>query len=355
MDFGKPENIDFSTFWDAWDLLKKKFMGETDDQKMVYGAISGLAQSLGDPYTSFMSPDDSKMFNEDMNGKFDGIGAEIEASNGYLIIVAPLEGSPAEKAGIRAKDIIVKIDGNDVDKLSFSEAIGKIRGKKGSIVTLNILREGEKEPQDIKVTRDTIVVKSVKYEIKDNVGYVKVNQFGDDTFDLFQEALDKFIDKNVKSVVIDLRNNPGGYLETAVDMAGLFLDKDKTIVIEKKKEGTETTYKSNVNPKMKDKPLVVIVNGGSASASEIFAGAIQDYKRGKLVGEKTFGKGSVQTLEELKDKSQLKITIAEWLTPEKRQINKKGIEPDINVKISDDDKKANKDPQLDKAMEEANK
>ena len=353
-ELGKPSDVDFSLFWDAYDVIKGRFFGfeNVKVQNIVYGAISGMLDSLGDAHTIFMTKEEAKQFGEDLSGKFDGIGAEIEAQNGYLVIVAPLVGSPAEKAGLEPKDIIVKIDGNDVSNMTFSEAINKIRGKKGSIVTLTIVRAGLDAAKEVQVKRDTIVVKSVQYEMKDDIAYIKLNQFGDDTLDLFNEGIDFAVRKNAKGVIVDLRNNPGGYLQDAVDAVNIFIDKGKVVVIERGREGTESTSTTRSTPKFKDKPIVVLVNKGSASSSEIFAGAIQDYKRGKIVGEKTYGKGSVQTLEELKDGSKIKVTIAEWLTPNKRQIDKKGIEPDVAVSLSKEDKDAGKDPQLDKAMEE---
>ena len=356
-ELGKPSDVDFSLFWDAYDVIKGRFFGfeNVKVQNIVYGAISGMLDSLGDAHTIFMTKEEAKQFGEDLSGKFDGIGAEIEAQNGYLVIVAPLVGSPAEKAGLEPKDIIVKIDGNDVSNMTFSEAINKIRGKKGSIVTLTIVRAGLDAAKEVQVKRDTIVVKSVQYEMKDDIAYIKLNQFGDDTLDLFNEGIDFAVRKNAKGVIVDLRNNPGGYLQDAVDAVNIFIDKGKVVVIERGREGTESTSTTRSTPKFKDKPIVVLVNKGSASSSEIFAGAIQDYKRGKIVGEKTYGKGSVQTLEELKDGSKIKVTIAEWLTPNKRQIDKKGIEPDVAVSLSKEDKDAGKDPQLDKAMEEVKK
>ena len=356
-ELGKPSDVDFSLFWDAYDVIKGRFFGfeNVKVQNIVYGAISGMLDSLGDAHTIFMTKEEAKQFGEDLSGKFDGIGAEIEAQNGYLVIVAPLVGSPAEKAGLEPKDIIVKIDGNDVSNMTFSEAINKIRGKKGSIVTLTIVRAGLDAAKEVQVKRDTIVVKSVQYEMRDDIAYIKLNQFGDDTLDLFNEGIDFAVRKNAKGVIVDLRNNPGGYLQDAVDAVNIFIDKGKVVVIERGREGTESTSTTRSTPKFKDKPIVVLVNKGSASSSEIFAGAIQDYKRGKIVGEKTYGKGSVQTLEELKDGSKIKVTIAEWLTPNKRQIDKKGIEPDVAVSLSKEDKDAGKDPQLDKAMEEVKK
>lgn len=356
-DLGQPKDIDFSIFWQAYDLVKSKFFGFSNvkTQDILSGAISGMVNALKDPYTVFMSKEEAQLFSDDLSGKFDGIGAELEAKDGYLVIVAPLSGSPAEKAGINAQDMIVKIDGNNVQDMTFVQAIDKIRGPKGSTVTLNIVRTGWDKPQDIKIKRDTIIVKSVTYQMKNDIAVIKISQFGDDTIDLFNKAIDFAIKKNAKGIVIDLRNNPGGYLQSAVDVANFFLDKGEIIVIEKGKEGTEIPSLTTSIPKLKDKPLVVLINGGSASASEIFSGAIQDYGRGKLIGVRSFGKGSVQTISSLKDGSEIKVTIAEWLTPKKRQINKKGIEPDIKIELTDDDKKADKDPQLDRALQELGK
>jgi len=353
-DLGKPADVNFSVFWNAYDLLKDDYFGfsSVKNQDLLYGAITGMVNSLKDPYTVFMTKDESKQFDEDLSGKFDGIGAELEAKDGNLIIVAPLEGSPSEKAGLNAQDLIMKIDGQDVSEMTFYSAINKIRGKKGSTLTLGIFRRGWDSTKDIKIVRDTIVVKSVSFEMKKGYAYIKINQFGDDTTGLMNKAMDFVTKNNAKGIIVDLRNNPGGYLQSAVDTANLFLEKGKVIVYEKGKEGTEIASRTDSEPKFKDKPLVVLVNGGSASASEIFSGAIQDYHRGKIVGETTFGKGCVQTIKDLPDGSSIKVTIAEWLTPNKRQINKKGIEPDVKIDLTDDDKKAGNDPQLDKALEE---
>ena len=349
-ELGAPSDVDFSIFWDAWNVVSKKYVGEVDQQKMVYGAISGMVSSLKDPYSLFLDPTEAKRFSEDLKGSFDGIGAELEARDGNLIVVAPLEKSPAEKAGIMAQDIITKIDGKEVSEMTFQDAINKIRGKKGTEITLTVVRQGWSEAKDFKITRDTIKIESVTWEDKDGFTYIKIRQFGDDTTKLMKQAAE-FANKNgSKGIILDLRNNPGGYLDSAVDIASLFLD-DKTIVIEKGKDGSEKKINTTLTPKLKDKKVVVLVNGGSASASEILAGAIQDYSRGTLIGEKTFGKGSVQNLEDLKDGSVVRITIAKWLTPNGRAIDKEGIKPDIEVKLTEEDKKAGQDPQLEKALE----
>jgi carboxyl-terminal processing protease len=354
-NLGAPKDIDFSLFWDTMDITKEKFLGSADEQKMVYGAISGMVSSLGDPYTFFMTPEEANRFNTDLKGQFEGIGAELEPKEGYLVVVSPLASSPAEKAGIMPNDIITKIDGVDVGGLNFYDAVDKIRGKKDTVVALTIVRSGFSEPKEFKVTRGTIVVKSVNYEMKGDIGYIKMTQFGDDTVELMNEAVDNINKKNPKGIIIDLRNNPGGYVEDAVSIAGMFLDKGKVVVMEKGKDGTKNSSQTTTVPKMKDTPMLILVNDGSASASEILSGALQDYGRAKLVGIKTFGKGSVQSVNELKGGAQVKITIAEWLTPNGRQINKIGIEPDIKVELTNDDKSAGRDPQLDKALEELRK
>lgn len=355
-DFGKPNDIDFSLFWDVWERVNDKYVGKVDDKAMVYDAINGALSSLDDPYTLFLPPAEAKRFNDDLKGEFSGIGAEIEKRDGNITIVAPLEDSPAEKAGLKPKDIIVKIDDESTQDMALDDAIDKIRGEKGTPVKLNVAREGATGLQDLTVTRDTIIVKSVKWEIKkDNIGYIKVSQFGEDTEELISQALDEMLTKKPKGVIVDLRNNPGGFLDAAVDITSLFVKDRGAIVKEENKAGQISELKATNRPKFTDTPMVVLVNGGSASASEIFAGAVQDYGRAKLIGEKTFGKGSVQVLESLKGGAAVRITIAKWLTPKNRQINKEGIKPDIEVKISDDDIKNDKDPQLDRAIEELNK
>jgi carboxyl-terminal processing protease len=352
----KPTNIDFSLFWDAWNKVNDKFAGKIDNEKMVYDAINGALSSLDDPFTLFLPPDEAKRFNDDLSGSFDGIGAEIEKKDGLITVVAPLDESPALKAGVKAKDVILKIDDKETKDMSVDEAVNNIRGKKGSIVTLSIFREGEKEPLELKVARDTIIVKSVKWEIRDgNIGYIKMNMFGADTKDLLIQALDEMNAKKPKGLVLDLRNNPGGFLETAIDTTSLLTKERGAIVKEQDKAGNIIEEKATLATKFGDTPMVILVNGGSASASEIMAGALQDYGRAKLIGEKTFGKGSVQEIEPLKGGAAIRITIAKWLTPKDRQINKIGINPDIEVKLSDDDTKNNKDPQYDKAVEELNK
>lgn len=350
LNYGKPADVNFALFWDAWAIVKNKFYGGINNQKMVYGAISGMMDSLKDPYSLFMDPDDAKRFSDDLSGSFGGIGAQLESKNNMMVIVAPLADSPAQKAGLKAQDIIIKVDGTEVSQLGFYEAINKIRGEKDTKVKLTIAREGWEETKDFEITRDIVVVKSVKYEIKDNIGIITMSQFGDDTLDLMKEAVDALGKKNVEGMIIDLRNNPGGYLQDAIDITSMFVDNGSIIVKEKDKAGSVKTFKTTLDKKF-DKPVVMLVNGGSASASEIFAGAMQDLNRAKLVGEKTFGKGSVQTVEELKDGSKVRVTIAHWLTPNDREIDKEGIKPDISIELTDQDKENKVDSQLNKAIE----
>ncbi len=350
LNLGKPTDVDFSMFWDAWDIVKEKFYGKPESQQMLYGAISGAVDSLDDPYSLFMDPADAKRFADDMNGSFSGIGAQIESKEGLVMIVAPLPDSPAEKAGLKAQDIILKIDGEEVSNMGFYEAIDKIRGKKGTKVKLTILRKGWDDTKEIEVTRDTIIVKSVKYEIKDDIGYIKINQFGDDTLDLIKDAINDIKNSNINKLIIDVRNNPGGYLQDAIDITSFFLDDDEVVVKERDKYGNVEEFETTLGKRF-DGKMMVLVNGGSASASEIMAGALQDYNRAKIVGEKTFGKGSVQTIADLSDGSKLRITIARWLTPKDREIDKEGIEPDIKIELSEEDKENERDPQMDKAIE----
>lgn len=350
-ELSKPTEIDFSLFWDAWNIVKDKFVGQLNIQKMTYGAIAGMVESLGDPYSMFLDPSQAKNFAEDLKGSFDGIGADMTHKDGKLVIVAPLEGSPAEKAGLKSQDIVLKIDKADVAEMTFQDAIAKIRGKKGTEVTLTVLRQGWPDSKDFTIKRETITVKSVRYEMKGDICYIRISQFGDDTVDLAKKAADFVLEHNARSIVVDLRNNPGGYVDAVTDITSLFIDKG-VVVIEEYKDGKRDELKTTLIPRLRDQKLAVLTNGGSASASEIFAGAIQDNGRGILIGEKTFGKGSVQNLEKLKDDSEVRITIAKWLTPKGRTIDKEGIKPDIEIKLTDDDAKAGRDPQLERAIEE---
>lgn len=344
---GKPQSIDFSNFWETWDTLKKNYVGKVDEQKMVNGAIEGMVSSLGDPYTTYMPRDVNSQFQEDISGHFEGIGIEITQKDNKITVVAPIDGSPAARAGMLAKDEIVSVNGKSTDGIAVDDVVNMIRGKSGTSVTLSVKRVGQDKPIEFKIKRDTINIKSVTWEVKDgSIGYIKVTQFGDDTFQLFNQAIDALKAKQVKGVVIDLRNNPGGLLNVAEDMISLVV-KPGVVVKTKDKTGRVTEERTTRIAKMLNEKMVVLVNGGSASASEIFAGAVQDYNRATVVGEKTFGKGSVQELTELPNGASIKVTTAKWLTPNGRIIDKKGIEPDVKVENKTEDK----DGQLNKALE----
>jgi carboxyl-terminal processing protease len=346
----KPKNLDFGLFWQIWNLLDKKYVGDADSQKKIYGAISGMVDSLGDPYTTFLPPTENNQFQDDLSGSFEGIGAEIASVNGKVTIVSPLEGSPAKTAGLLPKDVIEAVDNKSTEGIDLNEVVKRIRGKAGTEVTLSIVREGWDGPKDIKVKRGTITVKSVRWEMKENnIGYIQISQFGDDTYNLMEEAVKEIKGKSPKGIIIDLRNNPGGLLDSAVNIISMFINSGDVVKI-KYKDGHVEVNKTTRNPIMSDVKMAVLVNSGSASASEIFAGAIQDHKRGVLIGEKTFGKGSVQDLETLKDGSALKVTIAKWFTPNGHEVDKKGIEPDIKISSKEGD-----DIQLKTAIENLNK
>jgi carboxyl-terminal processing protease len=338
-DQSKIKNIDFSLFWETWNKVEHKFIDKKklDPQKMFYGAIKGMVASLEDQYTFFLTPDENKQSKDDLNGKFEGIGAQLGLKDNQIIVVAPLKNSPAEKAGILSGDYVIKVDDQSIKSWTLTQAVNKIRGNKGTKVKLT-LKRNDKE-FDLEIVRQQINVASVElsYETKNNkkVAYLKLNQFGENTNDEWDKAVDeinnKWQKKEISGMVLDLRDNPGGYLDGSVYLASEFLPFGKLVV---KQESTVTTnhdYLVFRNGQLKDIPLSVLINKGSASASEILAGALRDYKRAKLVGEKTFGKGSVQEALDLGDGAGLHVTVAKWILPNGDWINGKGIDPDIKV------------------------
>ena len=350
----KPTDISFDLFWDVWNELKDKYIDESkmSEQNMYYGAISGLVQSLEDPYTAFMNPEEYKKFEEDMEGTFEGIGAEIGIKHGKLTVVAPLNGSPAEKAGLMAQDIILKIDDIESLYLTLPEAVSLIRGPKGSQVKLTVSREGLAQTKEITITRDVIKVENITWGMRENnICYIKIGQFEENTQDQLQQIIDKVLAQGANKIILDLRNNPGGYLNEAVKVASNFLGPDKVVVVQKGRDDGSKEFRSEGEGKLRDFSTVVLVNGGSASASEIVAGALQDYKKAIIIGEKTFGKGSVQNLETFRQGAALKITVAKWYTPNDRCINEKGLEVDVKIKLTEEDINQDRDPQLDKAIE----
>lgn len=348
---------DFSVFWEAWKKLEEYHVdgGKVPDKKLVYGAAAGLTNAYDDPNTVFFPPEDSKKFEEDIRGEFGGIGAEIGIKNDQLVIVAPLKGSPAERAGLVSGDKILKVNETSTAGLNVPDAVKLIRGPIGTAVVLNVFRDNWAKPRDVNIVRQTIVIPTVDWNFKEaegNFAHFQLYNFNQNALASFSRAATEIAAKNVRGMVLDLRNNPGGFLESAVAMAGYFLDRGEVVARERFRSGEEQVFKAQGNGLFKLMPLVVLVNEGSASASEILAGALRvDRDDVKLVGTKTFGKGSVQELHRLHDGSQVKITIANWLLPDGELIEKKGLAPDVLVEMTEEDIKAERDPQLEKAFE----
>jgi len=348
--------VDFSLFWNTWDLLKNKYVDSQslDARKLVYGAIRGMLEATGDPYTTFFDPEENKRFGEDISGNFEGIGAELGVKGGILTVIAPLQDTPADKAGLRAGDKIIKIDGKTTGDMSIEDAVGQIRGPKDTSVVLTIFRDGSKDTQEISIVRNIISVKSVVLTFKeDNIANIEVTKFGDDTDSGFSQAIAKVSASHAKGLIIDLRNNPGGYLETAVTVASKLIPKGKIVVIEEgsnKKQEKMYTRGGDVASGIE---TVVLINEGSASASEILAGALKENRTNvTLVGKKSFGKGSVQEFIKTAQGTAAKITIAHWLTPNGNKINELGIKPDVEVELTNEDYANNRDPQMEAAIKQ---
>lgn len=348
-----PKDVDLDIFWETWHLMESNFLREENltTKQQVYGATKGLVDSLEDPYSVFMSPDETEEFEESMSGEFEGIGAEIGIREENIVIVTPLKGSPAEIAGLRSGDMIYEVDGESVHGWSVFQAVAKIRGPKGEPVTLTILREGERKPIDITIVRDNIAYETLRWEIQDEIAVISIYQFGDKIESEFQTALEEITLESPKGVIVDLRNNGGGLLDAAIDIIGEFVSDKIVVKTRGRKFGDSGDLRSPKNGAWQELPLIVLVNEGSASASEIFAGAVQDYNRGLLLGTKTFGKGTVQNLIPLTDGSSLKVTVAEWLTPNGRSIQEAGIEPDETIERTSEDIDADYDPVLERALD----
>lgn len=348
-------DVDLKLLFTVWQKLSESYVDEKvfNKQKQIYGAIHGLVESLDDPYTVFMTPEESKEFQASLDGKLEGIGAELTVEDKNLVVVSPLKGSPAERAGLQPGDIIYKINDEMAAEMSLFEAIMKIRGEKGSKVNLTIFRKGGSEPIKVSIERDSISLASVSWEKKDDdIAYVSINQFSDNTKTEFQKAVSELLLTKPKGMILDLRYNGGGYLDIAVDIVGEFIEgKKKAVTIKQREDKKSESIFSDGTGRLTEIPLVILVNNGSASASEIVAGAIQDYKRGIIIGEQTFGKGSVQEVETLEDGSSLRITIAKWFTPNERTIDHLGITPDRVIEFTEEDSKKKKDPQLDEAIQ----
>lgn len=347
-------DLDFSLFWQTWDLMKANYVDQDKltDKQLFYGALGGLVGSAEDPYTVFMNPEEAKLFNEDLTGTFSGIGAEVGLRNEVITIIAPLAETPAERAGLRSGDKVYAIDKQSTVGLTVDEAVKKIRGAKGTTVTLTIARNGDKL-RDISIVRDTIVVKSVKtsYDQKTGLYTITINNFNTDTEPLFQAAVQEIEQKKPRGLILDLRNNPGGYLDSAVAIASFWIS-DGVIVSEQfsNQQPARPQNARGLAP-LAGLPTVVLINQGSASASEIVAGALMDHQQATTVGKTTYGKGSVQVVRDLSDGSMVKITTAKWLTPNGTSINDKGIEPNIEVELTEEDFDKNIDPQLIKARQ----
>ncbi|MBX4199055.1 S41 family peptidase [Candidatus Parcubacteria bacterium] len=353
-------NVNFAPFWKAWTILKKDYVPTSTstnvvtDQDKVWGAIQGLTASLGDPYTVFFPPVESKEFATDIKGSFVGVGMEVGQDTGVLTIVAPLKGSPAEAAGLRAGDKILRIDDKDSARLSTEEAVRLIRGEEGTAVTFTIGRQGKTAPFTVKVVRQTINIPTIDTKDMGNgVFYIALYSFSENSPELFRGALRQFVESKDTKLILDLRGNPGGYLEAALDMASWFLPSGQVVVSEDYGPGKDpTVYRSKGYNVFNDQlKFAILVDGGSASASEILAGALSELGRATLIGQKTFGKGSVQELVPVTDDTTLKVTIARWLTPKGNSISHQGITPAIVVARTEADAKAGKDPQLDRAVQ----
>lgn len=365
------ESIDFNLFWDVWDRLSASYLQrkDLDPAKMIYGAISGMVASTGDPYTVFLPPPENKQTKEDLNGAFDGVGIQLGYKDGRLAVIASLDGMPAQKAGVKSGDLITRIvdEKKGIDKdtgnLSLPEAVSLIRGPKGSPVKLTFSREGIKDPFEITLNRETIIVKSVdvKFLEKDgkNLAVLKLSRFGERTAEEWEEAINQIKNETLRlrsgqenksfaGVILDLRNNPGGFLTGSVFIGSEFMP-DGIIVQQDRGAVGKESYSVNRKGSLLLEPLIVLINNGSASASEIVAGALQETKRAKLVGEKTFGKGTIQEAQDLTGGAGLHVTIARWLLPSGKSIDKEGVQPDFEIKM--DEKDETKDPQLDKAIE----
>lgn len=348
-----PQDLNFSLFWETYQKLRDKYVDPKKiiEQEVVYGAISGMVKSLGDPYTIFLDPEDTEKFLDDISGSFEGVGMEVGIKNNYLQVIAPLEGTPAQRAGLRAGDRILEIDGMLTTNLSLNEVVSMIRGPKGTKVALTIFREGWEVAKSIEVERGVIEIPSLRWEITEgNIAYIRLYHFTEKASLDFNQAAVKILASSADRIILDLRNNPGGYLEVAKSIAGFFLERGEVVVIEDLGEERKE-HRAQGNSVFLDYPIVVLINKGSASGSEILAGALRDNRGIGLIGENSFGKGSVQQLEILSKGSSLKVTVAHWLTPKGETISEIGLRPDITVEVSDEDREANRDPQLEKAIE----
>ncbi|WP_285766035.1 S41 family peptidase [Peribacillus sp. SI8-4] len=330
------KHSEFEKLFSTYDTIKDNYYKDIDEDKLVDGAINGMIKSLDDPYSAYMDKKEASSFHESISSSFEGIGAEIQEQDGHIMVVSPIKGSPAEKAGIKPNDIVLSVDGKSVKGLSSSEAVLKIRGEKGTKVNLSISRAGEPDPIEFTIKRDTIPIETVYAEmLDDGVAKIQVTSFSEHTVEELKSSLEEMSKKDMKGMVLDLRGNPGGLLDQAIDMASLFVPNGEVVLQVENRSGKKEVYKSNNDGTLKKVPVVVLIDDGSASASEIVAAAVRESAGIPLVGVKSFGKGTVQTAEDFDDGSNFKYTAAKWLTPDGNWIHKKGIKPDIKVKLPD--------------------
>jgi len=354
VDGGKPADIDFGTFWQAWQIINEQYLKNAGvgNTEKLHGAIKGLIGSLQDPYSEFFDPDDNKKFEEDIQGNFGGIGAELGIKKNQLVVVAPLKDTPAERAGLLPGDQILMINSSSTDGIAIEKAVNLIRGPEGTAVTLTIFRDGWQKPKDFKVTRENIVIPTLDVEtVGDRITHLSLHSFNGNAENLFNRAMVKELNNGSRGLILDLRNDPGGYLEVAVNLAGWFLPRGSLVVSEVDRVNPAQDFRAVGNAALVDFPVVVLINGGSASAAEILAGALRDIGHVKLVGETSFGKGTVQELKGLRDGSSIKVTIAHWVLPSGKVLENGGLKPDVEVKITEEDTAKKKDPQLEKAIQ----
>jgi carboxyl-terminal processing protease len=345
---------DFNTFWEAWAMIGDNYLRNpsTTNQQKVYGAVNGLVNSLGDPYTEFFDPQTNQSFQQELAGNFGGIGAQLGVNaNDGVVVVAPLKGTPAESAGLKPNDWIVSINGSSTEGMTVDAAVNLIRGPEGTAVKLGILRSDWTTPKDFTIVRANIQVPNVEFEMKGTIAHITLNEFTEDSDSLFYQALTKAVAANAQGIVLDLRNNPGGYLEVAVDLAGYFLKPGTLVVKEVGRTVPEQDFTAQGNGALDNLPMAILVNGGSASAAEILAGALHDDRAIPLVGEKTFGKGTVQELEPLPDGSAIKLTVAHWVLPSGRILDYDGLVPQYNVTSTATTTANGNDVQLTKALQ----
>lgn len=358
---GQPADVDFTLFWNAWDALHERFVDseKLNTQDLIYGAVAGMIQAAGDQYTVFFEPVTNKKFRDEISGTFSGVGIEIGKRNDLLTVISPIKNTPAFRAGIRTGDIILAIDKKTTADMTVEEAVTLIRGPRGSTVTLSIRRNGNSDTE-IPIVRENIRIPAVEWSLLNaDTAYLELSTFNQNVDDEFRKAAREIQKTSAKNIILDLRSNPGGLLDSSVYIAGWFLDPGSTVTIERFGDGSENVFRTTGEPELRDYNVIILTNGGSASASEILAGALHDVRSIRIVGEKTFGKGSVQEVIEFPGGSALKVTVARWLTPNGISISEKGIEPDVKVTLPEEAITSGavefgtpgKDPQLDKALE----